>query len=137
MIIVKIKYEHAIITATLLVLIVGIATHPEPKEHFTMLYFTNPLGIEHEVKVNEPFHVNFTVANHEFRDESYRYELLIDKKKEKENNFLLPNNASIKISENLSIDRAGNNTEVSVLLYKNNSNKAYRSIRYFLNVTGG
>lgn len=129
------KYEHAIIVATLLILIVGIATHPEPREHFTMLYFTNTIDIKHEVNVNEPFQINFVVANHEFRDESYRYEILIDKEKEKENNLSLPNNASIEISEILSTDRAGNNVEVSVLLYKDNSNQAYRSIRYFLNVT--
>lgn len=131
------KYEHAVITAALLILIVGIATHSEPREHFTMIYFTNPLDIKHEVKVNEPFQVNFTVTNHEFRDESYRYEILIDKEKEKEKNLLLPNNASIDISESLSIHGAGNNTEVSVVLYKNNSNKAYRSLRYFLKVTEG
>jgi uncharacterized membrane protein len=119
---------------TVSILILGIILHPTPREQFTILYFTEPMSLQREVKVNEPFYVNFTVINHEYEACEYRYEIFLDDKKVGEGFLTLSHNESKEISKIVMPREAKNETEVSVILYKGGLANPYRSIRYFVNV---
>lgn len=118
-------------------LFLGIVTQPPPRETFTILHFTDPMLVQREVKVNEAFDVNFTVINNEYTDNEYKYEIFVKEKKVSEGSLFLSHNNTKEISEEITPIKAENETKISILLYTKGIDKPYRSLHYFLNVTGG
>lgn len=138
------KIMYGLLILLLIAIIATIVIFYKPAEPYTTLYFTEPLKLQKEIKVNEPFYANFTVENHEkeYCNYSYLIELtyydnqtLVKTTNIVRGDIALNDNETAAISEKVVIGEPyRDRIMVSVQLYKGGVNETYRSLRYWINV---
>lgn len=97
-----------------------LATTSQP-EHFTELYFTDPLNLPTATAAGQTASVRFVVHNHEARDVTYTYELRIVAEDGKvqsavERQVLVPKGEAESITETITAPSTGDRSEVIVEL---------------------
>ncbi len=139
------RITYGLLLLLILVAIVALfGVFYNPPESYTTLYFSDSLNLAKEVRVNEPFHVDFTIENHEQKRTSYEYVLSlvyykdqtivkeIDIKREK---LSLDDNDKRSISEVIVVDEPfDGRVKVSVELFKEGISEPYRGLWYWVEV---
>ncbi len=130
-----------LITAAIVATFVVFYKPPEP---YTALYFTHPLNLAKEVRVNEPFHITFTIENHEQKRTNYEYvislvyyedQTMVKEIDIKKGKLSLDDNEKGSISEKIVIDEPyDDRIQVSIELFKEEIDGTYRVLRYWIRV---
>jgi hypothetical protein len=104
------------------------------EDAYTALYFSNPIEPLIYSESEKIIKVNFLIENHEGRDSSYAYVVVLDDREVIRKDATVKNSEIISISEDISIGEVREGPVVSVQLYKEGLDGIYRQIWAELNI---